>query len=240
MSRHKAPLKAARGSAPNSLKQQMTVSALEQQRQRIAHNLHEHPAQTLALLQLHLGQLQQHPDCESVIPMIKDLRRLAKDASQQLRQVIRELDEERPKTMVIDDALRARVRDMHVRFPGSPSIQLDLRGPSKPLDGKTCTTLLRVVNELLGNLCKHSNAPEALLSSSCQKNWIIVTLADRGCGFDPSRPTDGFGLQSVTSQLRALGARLKIDARTGMGTSIRLMIPRGRTDECHGVTECAQ
>lgn len=216
MSRQKQP-NAGRDSA-------RVIYALEAERQRIARDLHDRPAQTLAWVLLRLADLEQHEACQPIRSTLQELRRQLQSMSQDLRQLVQDLNPQPTTGGLLDDAMRAAVHDMHRRFPGSPSVLLNLQGPRTALAPQVLTPVIRALRELLANLRRHSRADEALLSSHCQDDTIVLTLTDQGQGFDPLHR--GFGLQSIAGSLDAVGARLEIDAHRGVGTSARIRLPR--------------
>ena len=200
------------------------ISALDSERQRIARDLHDRPAQTLAWVLLRLADLEQHEACHAIRSTLQDLRRQLQAVSRDLRQLVHDLSPEPSAGGLLDDAVRLAVHEMHQYFPGSPSVLLNLQGPRVALAPQALTPVIHALKELLANLRLHSKADQALLSSACRHDCIVLTLTDCGQGFDPL--DRGFGLQSIAGSLAKVGARLEIDSHRGVGTSARIHLPR--------------
>ncbi|MGF6097587.1 sensor histidine kinase [Pseudomonas sp. 18175] len=216
MSRQKKP-RAGRSSLS-------VICAITRERQRIAHDLHDRPAQTLAWVIMCLAGLEQHEACQAVRSTLQDLRRQLQEVSRELRLLVHNLSPQPNVDGLLDDAMRAAVREMHQHFPGSPSVLLNLQGPKTAVPPQALTPVIRGLKELLANLRRHSRADQALLSSSCQQDCVVLTLTDCGQGFDTQNR--GFGLQSIAGSLAKIGARLEIDSQPGVGTCARIRLPR--------------
>jgi two-component system, NarL family, sensor kinase len=91
--------------------------------------------------------------------------------------------------------------------------------------------LYRIVQELLNNVIKHSDASEVRVHLSSQLANLILTVDDDGRGFDPDavfgRPANqhGFGLTDITERVRILGGKLECDSRPAKGTLWKIQIP---------------
>ncbi|MEL6501919.1 MAG: sensor histidine kinase [Cyanobacteria bacterium J06623_1] len=86
-------------------------------------------------------------------------------------------------------------------------------------------SLLRIVQEALTNITKHSRATKVNLDLSMVEGQVYLTIQDNGIGFDPSINTTGFGLQSMTERIAALQGTFKIVSDRNQGTQIRIEIP---------------
>ncbi|MBV4462540.1 hypothetical protein KVG95_04250 [Pseudomonas sp. SWRI79] len=206
--------------------------AIECERLRIACDLHDHTGQHLALAQLRLAELQQQASAAALKQLIQELQTLIHEASASLRSVVHNLGKEPLPRQSLDQALRGLVRDIQTDFPDAPTIVLNLHGPQAPLADATTATLLRLVNELLANVRKHSGATQAKLKSSCLGNYLTLCVEDNGHGFppNPEGQSSGFGLRSIALQLKPLEGRLILDSEPGNGTSVRLLVPSHHLD----------
>ncbi|MEB0046821.1 MULTISPECIES: sensor histidine kinase [unclassified Pseudomonas] len=209
------------------------LGAIENERLRIACDLHDHAGQHLALAQLCLAELQRHAAAPALQPLIEQLQRLIHEASASLRTVVQNLGNEPMPRQSLDDALRGLVLGMQQRFPDAPTIVLNLQGPPIPLADSITQTLLRAVSELLANVRKHSGATQATLSSACHEHSLTVCVEDNGHGFAPALKGQwgGFGLRSIALQLKPLEGRVLLDSELGRGTFVRLLVPTHRG--CH-------
>jgi NarL family two-component system sensor histidine kinase LiaS len=98
--------------------------------------------------------------------------------------------------------------------------------------------LLRITQEALSNIARHSHASAVTLDLSCQQDSVTLTLEDNGCGFDPDDPAlalkNGVGLQSMRERIEVFGGTLRIESRYGEGTRIVAYCPSPNCKESHG------
>ncbi len=103
-------------------------------------------------------------------------------------------------------------------------------------------TLLRIAQEALSNIARHSRASAVTLSLSCQQNLLTLMLEDNGCGFDPHDPTltlkNGVGLQSMRERIESLGGVLSIESKYGAGTCIVASCPYPKRKESQEEISC--
>ena len=87
--------------------------------------------------------------------------------------------------------------------------------------------LFRVGQESLANIAKHSQSQEAQVTLSEESGELLMTISDRGVGFDVSRlqTTRGLGLVSIQERARMIGAALEIRSTPSNGTTVELRVP---------------
>ena len=97
--------------------------------------------------------------------------------------------------------------------------------------GDVRVLLYEAVRELLFNVVKHSGVKTSRVEISKQDEYVVVTVADDGAGFDPARlnpgenSTVGFGLHSLRERFHVIGGKMEIDSAPGKGSRFRLMVP---------------
>ena len=79
---------------------------------------------------------------------------------------------------------------------------------------------MRVTQEALANVARHSHASAVTLDLDLAADAVTLTIADNGCGFDASTASRGVGLDSMRERLEALGGRLRVESKLGAGTTI--------------------
>lgn len=87
--------------------------------------------------------------------------------------------------------------------------------------------VLLVFKEAVHNTTRHAAARAVRIAVTLEAGGLRLLVEDDGRGFDPGRPTDGHGLDSLRRRARALGATLEIASRPGVGTAVRLAVPLG-------------
>jgi signal transduction histidine kinase len=84
--------------------------------------------------------------------------------------------------------------------------------------------LLRIACEAVANAARHSGAKTIAIGLRRDADSLRLSVADRGCGFDPTQPTKGFGLISMRERARTIGAELRVDSRFGRGTHVEVAV----------------
>ncbi|MBK9754016.1 MAG: PAS domain S-box protein [Nannocystis sp.] len=202
----------------------------EQERRRIAVDLHDRIAQSLALAQMKLGAVSQalsavsRPELDQAIALLEqcgaDARSLMFDLSPP---VLYDLGLKQALSWLTEDF--AKRHAIHVVLEGSDA--------EPPLDETTAALLFRAARELLMNVVKHAGTPAARVSLDWHDAHVSLAVEDDGVGFESSRPGEpsgGFGLFSVREQLGRLGGAVEVDSAPGTGTRVRLRVPLAAPD----------
>jgi signal transduction histidine kinase len=100
---------------------------------------------------------------------------------------------------------------------------------SIPFDVSLC--LYRVAQECLHNVAKHSGAKEATLALRGEKGGLLLSVTDKGGGFDPELVADqsGLGIVGIRERVRLVGGSVSIHSRPGHGAVIDVRVPLSRT-----------
>ncbi len=208
------------------------ISAEEEERRRIARELHDGTGQALTSLLLQLRALQQAPSLDKVRSDLDLLRKSTADAVEDLRRISRGLH-----PSVLDDfglvpALRRMTEDaaasgkLEVRFSADGLEQLRL---SRTVE----VALYRAVQEALNNVVKHSGAKGVQVSLRLEPEGLQVAVTDDGAGFEVQTTLqraareNRLGLLGIRQRMELLGGSAEIVSRPGAGASARLRVPTG-------------
>lgn len=196
------------------------------ERERIARELHDSLAQVLGVTHLKLHALAGRPSVAADEKAHRDALELADlchDAYADVREAIMGLrDATRP-----DRTLPEHLEEYVAAFARTSGIPTQLvLDEAVRLTPDAEVQLMRVVQEALTNVRKHSGARSATVHVSGGEQ-IRVVVADDGAGFDPghTRP-DGFGLTSMRDRAESVAGRLTIDSQPGRGTRVVVSFPR--------------
>lgn len=200
----------------------LTIAA---ERQRMARELHDTLSQGLAGLILQLEAADAHlaggttDKARRIVQQTMDNARLTlADA----RRVIDDLREEQVLNGV--EALRQEA-ERFSRLSGVPC-DVDIHLPF-PLDDELTSSLLRIVTEAFANIQRHAGATHTGLRVQAQDDCLLVEIQDNGKGFDPQSIPDGhYGLIGMRERARLMGGVMQVESQPGMGTIIRVRIPR--------------
>lgn len=211
----------------------------EEERRRLARELHDGIGQTLTALKNHLDHLAGKAGDEGS-RFAEDLAaaaEMAGSAVHDTRELSRLL---RPP--VLDDlglvpALSWLARTLEKRtglgielsFAGE--LAAGAGGEAERLEPEVETVIFRVVQEALTNTLKHSGARRAEVTLTADRSAVSVRIADPGAGFDPDAtldgaPASGVGLAGMRDRVELFGGRLSLVSAPGQGTEILLTVPR--------------
>ncbi|HEY7340441.1 MAG TPA: sensor histidine kinase [Ktedonobacterales bacterium] len=208
------------------------IRAQEDERQRIARELHDDTGQVLTLLLIRLKLLESLPGAEAVQPQIEELRGLIASAIDQVRRLALNL---RPPT--IDQlGLIPALRSLVATFTESTGLQVSVELPREPITLARERTLAvyRVVQEALTNTAKHAGAQHISVVVRREGDWLVATIRDDGRGFTPEsfagrhrQPSGGagVGLFGMEERARLAGGSLALQSAPGRGASVTLRVP---------------
>ncbi|MEW6033362.1 MAG: cache domain-containing protein [Chloroflexota bacterium] len=205
------------------------ITAQEEERKRLARDLHDDTSQALAAMVMALDTCIASPPRgdEQVRAKVEDIRAAAKKALDSVRQIMLDL---RPS--ILDDlglvpALRwyaeARLGERGVK------VRLETNDYDKRLPSQLETTLFRIIQEAVTNIARHAEAENAVIAVDFQDSTVTVEVEDDGKGFDTGRARDAadrtFGLLGMQERVSLLGGEMRVDSHPGSGTRITVSIP---------------
>lgn len=204
---------------------QQLITAQEDERRRIARELHDETGQALTALVVNLDFLVRHPVDEATQrKRLVDVRNMAEDTLAEVRRVIHEM---RP-TVLDDLGLEAAVRWLMKRYePTGLQIDMDVHGLETRLPGHIEITVFRLVQEACTNTVKHAKARNLRVRISRQGNRVCVEVTDDGQGIDPARlgKAAGMGLAGLKERVALAGGTLDISSLPGTGTRLFADLP---------------
>lgn len=204
-----------------------------EERERIAGELHDSFAQSLALLNLKLGELKAGLEKESPRPTdetVNEMRKIVGDAYDDVRQAIFGLRAEMSENTGFIPNLTQFIHD----YSAMRKISVDLKIPNPEAIRFTPhaeVQLLRIIQEALTNISKHAKAKKSVVSFECDGDYATILVEDDGEGFllHGARNTDfQFGLRTMRERTRAVGGQFTIESALGKGTKIIVRLPLER------------
>ncbi|WP_214111099.1 HAMP domain-containing sensor histidine kinase [Acrocarpospora catenulata] len=201
------------------------AQALLVERARMARELHDSVSQDLFSLSLVAGTLRR------TLPPESRARAQAATMEQTIGRTMREMRamllELRPAELAeagLVPALRELCRTYEVRL--GMTVTADLA--EVELDPKTEHTLLRVVQEALGNAARHGGAQTAELRLAASNGGVEVLVRDQGRGFDPESVAErhGLGLRLMRERITEIGGTIQVASAPGAGTTVHVRVPR--------------
>ena len=200
----------------------------ENERQKIAGDLHDHIGQNLVLAKMKLDALKSSLDNEHSA-LIAGITDLIKDTIKDTRSLIHELHPEWLSQLTLKETLNWLAEQTRAKY-GLRCI-VKFGSLPKPLKKDVQEVLFQAVRELLMNVVKHARAREVSIVCDSERGGIRLCIADDGAGFDPTTsfspsPTSGgFGLMIIRARLGLIGGNLYIDSHVGAGTNVFITCP---------------
>lgn len=198
------------------------INAQEEERHRIAGELHDDVSQRLALVAIHLDTLRRSLP-ESREELIRELTVLY-DETDYVSSDIHQFSHELHPTVLDRLGLTAALRRYCAEFSEHRKIAVHLSTPEEEpqMTPEIALAFFRIGQECLTNATKHSDATECRISLTYSRNRITLVVQDDGCGFDPRsvQVKAGLGIRSMRERLRAIGGSLRIKSSLRSGTTI--------------------
>jgi len=203
------------------------LRAQEQERQRIARELHDDMTQRLAVLAVEIGSLgRTYPSDAPMRTQVENLRKAAAQLAEDVHNFAYRLHPSLLEHLGLEAAIRDQVDDFS-RRTGLKVQYMQRHVPETiPMDIATC--LYRVTQESLQNVLKHAEASQVLVRLLGTTAGVGVCIRDNGKGFvrEPSGSTShGLGLISMEERVRLFQGTFRIRTSPGKGTEVHAWVP---------------
>ena len=199
------------------------IAAQEEERRRIARDLHDDVAQRIALLSNKMQILYQNlPTGISAAEEFSDILKEIEQASESVRLISHQLHSSK-LILGLPRALAGYCRE----FSQQRGIKVEFtqKGSMGPFPEPVPLVMFRVLQEALYNVARHSGAAQVEVSLLTDGDEIRLRIKDRGRGFDPMQVSEGLGLVSMRERLRLVQGRIKLSSAPGLGTEIEAVVP---------------
>lgn len=208
----------------------LTLTAQENERRRIARDLHDSLGQALTSLMIGLRTIEESSSDQNVQSQALGLRRIGSDMHDEVRRLARGL-----RPAVLDDlglvpALERYVQDLGSTHQISATFEPDCPA-SDSLTDEMQTAIYRIVQEAATNAVRHGKAKSLRVKLRCTARQLQLEIVDDGAGFDVAtalisdQANSPFGLLSIHERASLLGGQASIHSRPGQGTQVRVQIP---------------
>ena len=205
---------------------QRILEAQEDERQRVARELHDQSAQSLTLMLVRLRLLERSADAEQARQEVKELRRLTAQALEEIRRIALELRPKILEDLGLGEALAWRVDELNAA--GGVRASLQVVGLDRRLSKDRELVLYRVAQEALTNVARHAEARTARLVLEQAAGTVALSIEDDGVGFEVeavlAHPA-GLGLSGIRERLALVGGTLRINSAPGQGTHLTATVP---------------
>ncbi len=221
------------------------IAAQEEERRRIARELHDETGQTLTALRLCLERQALAPtsNTEEINARLAQCLSLCQQAEEEVDKLIFDL-----RPALLDDLGVVEAIEFYAQTRLKPTgISVDFRvaGKERRLSSEKEAALFRVMQEGITNIIKHAQAKNAMIHLQFKREQLVAQVEDDGRGFDVTQmaslqnPKRGLGLLGMRERMSLIGGSLSIVSKPGIGTRIKAAIPLAgseRRDEKHQST----
>ena len=198
------------------------LEAQEKERKRIAEELHDKLGSTLSAAKLYFNNLENNAVNQENKVVNKGME-LLDIAVQDVRMISHNM----LSGVLSQFGLVPALNDLRETISGSGKVKMKVltHGVNQRLDQKSELHVYRIIQELVSNALKHSNATEIIVQVTQHEHEMTVTVEDNGEGFDPGRQTDGMGMRNIMNRVGILNANINFDTGKGQGTIVTIDIP---------------
>jgi PAS domain S-box-containing protein len=206
------------------------MQAQEEERRRIARELHDDVCQRVAALTMQIAQLMHRlpQDDDTLRPSVSDLSRKSKDLGTDIQALSHRLHSSKLQLLGLSGAAASFCREL----AGQHDVTINFSHEDVPaqLSEETGIGLFRVMQEALMNAVKHSGVQEIDVALHANGTALYLDVVDRGVGFpvDDARLYKGLGLVSMRERLNLLGGELFVKSRPGNGTTVTARVPHAQ------------
>jgi two-component system sensor histidine kinase UhpB len=200
---------------------QLVMRAQEEERRRLARDLHDEVNQALTAILLRLEALSQDTPPQQAAE-VAELKRLVNQAMEELLSLARQL---RPSALD-DHGLLPAIEAQLNRFAAQGGVEAHLRtdGDPEELGDAAQTAIYRTVQESLQNIGRHASATAVEVELDVEGDRAQLRVRDDGEGFDPREGTNRLGLKGMAERARLVGGELDVRSTPGGGTTVTLRI----------------
>ncbi|MCP9766448.1 hypothetical protein EGI22_00920 [Lacihabitans sp. LS3-19] len=203
------------------------VEAEEKERIRLAKELHDGVGPILSLAKFQLENAMNQTKFKSIEQesLFQNTNTMIDDAAREIRTVSHDL---MPNALLMQGLVSA-IREFvnRLSLSGKVKVSLDVANLDERLPQLTETVLYRVLQELVGNVIKHSGATSVQIQLVRHENELTMMVEDNGKGFDTSQMSifKGIGLKNIISRIDFLNGKVNFDSSPNSGTTVIVEVP---------------
>jgi PAS domain S-box-containing protein len=206
------------------------ITAQEEERRRVAHELHDETGQTLTALLRGLRQSEQIPTLEATRAHVGELRKLTLHVIEEIKRLVTGLRPSVLDDLGLEEALKRLAED----FTQHHGVEIDFQSnglSERRLPDVVETALYRIVQETLTNIAKHARARNVSLLLRCVPSEVRMIVEDDGCGFDKERAlrvddaSTHLGIYGMQKRAILLNGAFTIETTPGRGTTVYVQVP---------------
>jgi PAS domain S-box-containing protein len=215
----------ARKEAEDSLRELSSrlITAQEEERSRLARELHDGVSQGLTVISLGIAQAAKAATNADLSSKLEKLNGKLQDVLSDISQLSHELHPSTLKHLGLPLAIRSLCQELSETH--GVDVDFTAKSEQQPPSQEASLCLYRVAQEALQNVVKHSRSKRAWVELRDSADDVRLCICDEGIGFDARSRKSGLGLISMRERLRLVGGRITISSRHPSGTCIEAHVP---------------
>ncbi len=210
--------------------QRQLLRSREEERSRLARDLHDSPIQALIGMNIQMGLLLNSKDISAHLRKnLEEMRSEVRKLSDELRQVCADLRPPMLDTLGLSSAIRSLASEWTTVNGIKTQLNLCPDQDLKLLPGEVAVNLFRVAQEALSNIAKHAHANRVDIFLSFERSQLVMTIEDDGTGFNAPDTLHGltqqshYGLAGMRERMDLIGGSWSIKSAPGKGTIVRVV-----------------
>jgi len=195
----------------------------ENERKRLAEDLHDSVGQVLSAIKLNLHRLNKSNVNEATQPLLTDTQKLADECIVEIRNIIQNI----LPPVLTDYGLVEALEALCTKIEETTNVKVEIK---KSLDATRFQAdielaFYRIAQELFSNAIKHSGATAIHITLTKEAGWLIMEFKDNGSGFNINQVKHGYGLKNLQSRVQLINGEINIytKPKNGTFTMIRVM-----------------
>lgn len=197
----------------------------ENERKRLAEDLHDSVGQVLSAIKLNLHRLEKAAVNAGDKPVLSDTRKLADECITEIRNIIHNI----LPPVLTDYGLLEALEALSLKIAQNTGVKVEFKKnvPEIRFRPEIELVFYRIAQELFGNAIKHSSATTIHLTLTSEAGWLVMEFKDNGKGFNLNEVKQGFGLKNLESRVQLIDGEINIHTRPQSGTItiVRVKIP---------------
>lgn len=208
------------------------MSAREEERTAVAHEIHDELGQMLAALQLNVSLVaQEYRDHSQLVARVNTMEQLITSSIMTVQRISSELRPVMLDILGVADAIEWQAKEFQKR--SGITCKTIVLLAEKKLDRNVSTAIYRIFQEALSNVIRHSGATNVQVNLVERKGWLTLTVLDNGRGIAETEKKDlrSLGIAGMRERAGAFGGKLRICSFPQRGTAVIARIPLNREGE---------
>ncbi len=203
------------------------IESQEAERRKIARDLHDGPAQSMAsiLIRLDLMKRLWNQDIKGIYEEIDNVSDMGRETLADIRRIMFDLK----PSLLHENSFCATLRDYFNDYEAKYNFTIEFlqMGQEKQYDLSLETALFRLVQESITNIRKHSGVKRATVKFEDNGNVLTLIIKDEGCGFESDKSSDkeSYGILGMKERVNLFGGNLDITSKPGAGTQVIIQVP---------------